>query len=130
MALMGNPNAPGVDMAELAQVLKTLGITAQQRGCAAGAKWIQTSGQNVPARSPIDGRTLATVAWAGPKDIENTVHGAHEAFLKWRVVPAPKRGEFVRRISEKLRARKADLGALVSWEAGKITSEALGEVQE
>ena len=55
---------------------------------------------------------------------------AQDAFLKWRLVPAPKRGEFVRRIGEKLRARKADLGALVSIEAGKITAEALGEVQE
>src|SRR6266550_20689 len=112
------------------QVLERLGIKPQQSGCAIGAKWVQTHGRRAAARSPIDGRTLANVAWAQDGDVQSAVEAAHQAFLKWRLVPAPKRGEFVRRIGEKLRARKADLGALVSWEAGKITSEALGEVQE
>src|SRR6266480_2537477 len=86
--------------------------------------------RSAAARSPIDGGTLANVAWAQSADVDRTVNAAHEAFLKWRLVPAPKRGEFVRRIGEKLRSRKANLGALVSLEAGKITAEALGEVQE
>ena len=110
--------------------LKTLGIADQVSGCAIGAKWIETRGKSVPARSPIDGRTLATVNWAQSTDVDPTVWAAQEAFLKWRLIPAPKRGEFVRRLGDKLRARKSELGELVSWEAGKITAEALGEVQE
>jgi aldehyde dehydrogenase (NAD+) len=110
--------------------LKSLGISDQQSGAAIGAKWLDTKGKPVPARSPIDGRTLATVSWATTDDVNRAVDAAHEAFLKWRTVPAPKRGEFVRRIGVKLRERKQDLAHLVSLEAGKITQEALGEVQE
>jgi aldehyde dehydrogenase (NAD+) len=112
------------------EALKSLGISGTVSGCAIGAKWIATTGKQVPARSPIDGRTLANVTWASTDDVQKTIGAAQDAFLKWRLIPAPKRGEFVRRIGEKLRARKNDLGALVSWEAGKITAEALGEVQE
>jgi aldehyde dehydrogenase (NAD+) len=62
--------------------------------------------------------------------VKRVVAAADAAFRDWRLVPAPKRGEFVRRLGQKLRERRADLAALVSWEAGKITQEALGEVQE
>ena len=58
------------------------------------------------------------------------IEAAHEAFLAWRNVPAPRRGELVRLLGEELRAAKADLGLLVTLEAGKIVSEGLGEVQE
>src|SRR5687768_5939167 len=110
--------------------LKSLGISEKQSGAAIGAKWLDTKGKPVPARSPIDGRTLATVSWATTDDVNRAIDAAHEAFATWRTVPAPKRGEFVRRIGVKLRERKADLAHLVSLEAGKITQEALGEVQE
>src|SRR5262245_32964999 len=102
----------------------------QQSGAAIGATWMKTSGKQVPARSPIDGRTLATVSWAMPDHVNKEIEAAHNAFLKWRMVPAPKRGEFVRRFGEKLRERKNELGNLVALEAGKIMQEALGEVQE
>src|SRR5687768_5673573 len=110
--------------------LKSLGISEKQSGAAIGAKWLDTKGKPVPARSPIDGRTLATVSWATTDDVNRAIDAAHEAFATWRTVPAPKRGEFVRRIGVKLRERKSDLAHLVSLEAGKITQEALGEVQE
>jgi aldehyde dehydrogenase (NAD+) len=110
--------------------LRSLGIEKSNPGAASGARWLQTKGKTVAARSPIDGRTLASVAWATSDDVKVCIDAAQQAFLKWRLVPAPKRGEFVRRIGEKLRAHKNDLGALASWEAGKITQEALGEVQE
>src|SRR5437868_3810986 len=97
-------------------VLKSLGISENQSGCAVGANWIETKGKSVPARSPIDGRTLANVVWADSSDVNCAVEAAAEAFKSWRLVPAPKRGEFVRRVGEKLRARKADLGMLVSLE--------------
>jgi L-aminoadipate-semialdehyde dehydrogenase len=112
------------------QTLKNLGINDRQSGCAIGSQWIKTAGPAAPARSPIDGRTLATLSWAQPADVDRAVAAARDAFISWRDIPAPKRGEFVRRIGEKLRNRKADLAQLVSWEAGKITAEALGEVQE
>jgi aldehyde dehydrogenase (NAD+) len=82
------------------------------------------------ARSPIDGRAIATLRSAQSKDVAAAVAAAQDAFLKWRTVPAPRRGELVRRYGQKLRERKADLAALVQLEAGKIDSEALGEVQE
>src|SRR3954471_10955412 len=114
----------------LNQTLSALRISPQQSGCAIGATWEKTAGAEIAARSPIDGVTLASVRWAQPADVERAVSAAHQAFLQWRTVPAPKRGEFVRRIGEKLRQRKNELGTLVSIEAGKITAEALGEVQE
>src|SRR5439155_7389005 len=77
-----------------------------------------------------DGRTLATVTWAQPADVARAIDAAADAFTTWRLAPAPKRGELVRRFGDKLRQRKADLARIVSLEAGKITQEALGEVQE
>jgi aldehyde dehydrogenase (NAD+) len=83
-----------------------------------------------PVRSPISGEVMAHVHDAAPSDVARAVEIAHTAWLEWRSVPAPRRGELVRLFGEELRAAKADLGALVTLEAGKITSEALGEVQE
>jgi aldehyde dehydrogenase (NAD+) len=82
------------------------------------------------SRSPIDGRTLGSVRKATVADLQHAIDDASKAFLTWRSVPAPVRGEFVRRVGQKLRDRKADLVQVVSWEAGKIAQEALGEVQE
>src|SRR5262249_19773770 len=66
----------------------------------------------------------------GASDAQAAIDKAHAAFLEWRLVPAPKRGELVRLLGEELRANKQALGRLVSIEAGKIASEGLGEVQE
>src|SRR5688572_21946170 len=90
----------------------------------------ETSGATLAARCPIDGSTLAQVRVCSRSDVEQTISRAAEAFKTWRLVPAPRRGEFVRRIGNKLRDAKADLAQLVTLEAGKITQEALGEVQE
>ena len=84
----------------------------------------------LPARSPVTGETLATLKEASTSEAEAAIGRAHAAFLAWRKVPAPRRGEFVRLLGEELRAHKDDLGLLVTIEAGKITSEGLGEVQE
>ena len=67
---------------------------------------------------------------AGAGDVGPVVTASHDAFTKWRMVPAPERGDLVRRIGERLRKQKEDLAALVTLEVGKITQEALGEVQE
>jgi aldehyde dehydrogenase (NAD+) len=82
------------------------------------------------ARSPITGEIVAHVVEASPAEVADTVTRSVEAFHAWRTVPAPRRGELVRLIGEELRAHKADLGRLVTLEAGKVTSEGLGEVQE
>ncbi|WP_044873856.1 aldehyde dehydrogenase family protein [Pseudomonas sp. LFM046] len=80
--------------------------------------------------SPIDGSRIGTVRLEGRAEVEQKIARAAEAFQAWRKVPAPRRGELVRLYGEALRQHKADLGELVSWEAGKITQEGLGEVQE
>jgi aldehyde dehydrogenase (NAD+) len=85
---------------------------------------------DLEARSPIDGGVTARVASASPADIDAAVQRAHQAFLAWRLVPPPRRGELVRLFGDMLRQNKEALGRLVSLEAGKILVEGLGEVQE
>lgn len=82
------------------------------------------------ARSPICGSAIAHIGLAHAADVGHAVERAHEAFTKWRDVPAPRRGELVRLFGEALRAHKEDLARLVTLEAGKIVSEGQGEVQE
>src|SRR5690348_3429958 len=105
--------------ADTAQLLRRLGIadTAFAMG-------------NLVVRSPINGAEIARLSAVSRADVERTIGAAHAAFLAWRSVPAPRRGELVRRFGETLRAHKAELGRLVSIEAGKILQEGLGEVQE
>jgi aldehyde dehydrogenase (NAD+) len=80
--------------------------------------------------SPIDGSLLGEVATASPAEVAAAVGRAQDAFLAWRLVPPPRRGELVRLLGEVLREEKEALGRLVSTESGKILSEGLGEVQE
>jgi aldehyde dehydrogenase (NAD+) len=88
------------------------------------------AGGALPARSPITGETLFHLRETMAADIKAAVGRAHEAYLAWRKVPAPRRGEFVRLLGQELRRAKPLLGQLVTLEAGKIASEGLGEVQE
>ena len=92
-----------------------------------GAVW---TGGPITARSPITGETIGGLGDAGAEGMRAAIGRAHQAFLAWRKVPAPRRGELVRLLGEELRAHKAELGRLVTLEAGKIGSEGLGEVQE
>src|SRR5271165_6769701 len=80
--------------------------------------------------SPITGQAVARVLPVSRHEIDRTIRAAHSAFLAWRDVAPPKRGELVRLLGNELRANKAALGRLVTIEAGKILSEGLGEVQE
>jgi aldehyde dehydrogenase (NAD+) len=105
--------------AEAAAVLERLGVAPAL-----------TTGGSRPVRSPVTGEVMAHVHDASVEQVNAAVDAAHTAFLSWRNVPAPRRGELVRLFGEELRAAKADLGALVTLEAGKVTSESLGEVQE
>jgi aldehyde dehydrogenase (NAD+) len=85
---------------------------------------------SLESRSPIDGQIIGSVTPASAADVEAACAHANDAFLKWRLVPAPRRGELVRLLGEELRAAKEPLARLVTLEAGKIASEGLGEVQE
>ena len=87
-------------------------------------------GGDIEVRTPITGEPIAHVHSASAADADAAIGRAAQAFLAWREVPAPRRGELVRLFGEELRAEKDALGALVTLEAGKITQEGLGEVQE
>jgi aldehyde dehydrogenase (NAD+) len=87
-------------------------------------------GGTLPVRTPIDGRTIASVSTATASDVDAAIARSARAFVALRMLPAPKRGELVRILGAELRAHKALLAELVSIESGKIRQEALGEVQE
>ncbi len=95
-----------------------------------GADLDAAAGEGVVARSPISGEVLANLRASSAAEAGAAIERAHRAFLAWRVVPAPRRGEVVRAFGERLRGSKEDLGELVSIETGKILSEGRGEVQE
>ncbi|CAD7050554.1 aldehyde dehydrogenase family protein [Pseudorhizobium halotolerans] len=95
-----------------------------------GIKSESYTGGTLAVRSPITGREIGRLPEITATDAAAAIEKAHAAFLEWRLVPAPKRGELVRLLGEELRASKEALGRLVSIEVGKITSEGLGEVQE
>jgi len=120
---------PIVSSAHL-DILEKLHIEPLNSGACYG-DWIAApSGAELESLNPATGETLAKVKMAGPEDYELVMARAQEAFLDWRMVPAPKRGEIVREIANELREHKAALGALVTLEMGKILPEGLGEVQE
>lgn len=83
-----------------------------------------------PIHSPADGRLLGSVQMAGMGEYNAVLEQAEAAYLEWRMVPAPKRGEIVRQMGDALRQYKEALGQLVTMEMGKIYQEGLGEVQE
>ncbi|MBW8320565.1 MAG: aldehyde dehydrogenase family protein [Arenimonas sp.] len=105
--------------AEVAAIMGRLGVPAES-----------LAGGTLSVRSPINGEKIAAVAEINAADTKAAIDAAQQAFLEWRLVPAPKRGELIRLLGEELRAAKSDLGRLVSIEVGKIVSEGLGEVQE
>ncbi|MCD8485478.1 MAG: aldehyde dehydrogenase family protein [Desertifilum sp.] len=87
-------------------------------------------GEKIEVVSPIDGSAIASIQLATPAQVNQAVEAASQAFRHWRTVPAPQRGELVRRIAEQVRQHKIILAELITLEAGKIPQEALGEVQE
>ncbi|HEY7095783.1 MAG TPA: aldehyde dehydrogenase family protein [Terriglobales bacterium] len=104
---------------ETGKLLDTLGISRQS-----------LDQGDVVTRSPITGEMTGHLLATSREEADRRIRAAHTAFLKWRSVPAPARGELVRLLGEELRANKEALGRLVTIEAGKIVSEGLGEVQE
>jgi aldehyde dehydrogenase (NAD+) len=105
--------------AETVSLMATFGVDAKA-----------LDGGTLTVRSPINGEKLAALVETSAADTKTAIDAAHQAFLDWRLVPAPQRGELIRLLGEELRAAKDALGRLVSIEVGKVTSEGLGEVQE
>lgn len=110
--------------------LKSLKINAVNSGASTGINWLKSTGENIDSFSPVDGKLIASVISADEESYESAIKKAGEAFVRWRLWPAPKRGEIVRQIGDALRKNKTDLGTLVSYEMGKSLQEGLGEVQE
>ncbi len=106
-------------MNETSALLKQLGVDLDAH-----------AGNDITARSPIDGATVATLRANTASEVTAVITKSHAAFVAWRNVPAPQRGELVRLLGEELREHKMSLGKLVTLEAGKIVQEGLGEVQE
>ncbi|MBE0594835.1 MAG: aldehyde dehydrogenase family protein [Gemmatimonadales bacterium] len=108
--------------------MKKLGIEDVNYG-GFGGEWVG-SGPDLAVITPIDGLRIATVKQVTEDEYDAIVSRAHEAFLQWRSVPAPRRGELIRQLGNRLRELKPELGQLVTLEMGKIRAEGEGEVQE
>ena len=114
----------------ISEALSKLGIKKSNPGTSIGQKWIKTKGQSLSSFSPVDGKLIGKVQATDEAAFNKVVAQSQKAFIEWRQVPAPKRGEIVRQIGEALRKNKEPLGKLVSYEMGKSYQEGLGEVQE
>jgi aldehyde dehydrogenase (NAD+) len=111
-------------------LLEKLGIRESEQGALIGLSRLDCQGSVIESISPVDGKILGKIRQADATAYDRVVQAAGEAFPQWRDVPAPQRGELVRRIGEAFRSRKKELGALISMEMGKIRPEGEGEVQE
>lgn len=112
------------------RIIAELGLADLNSGVVCGRVALEGHGEVLESISPTDGSVLGRVRQASALDYELVAAKAAEAFHAWRMMPAPKRGEIVRRIGLAVRGRKRELGELVSLEVGKIRAEAEGEVQE
>ena len=110
--------------------LSQLKISANNNGVSTGTEWLSSKNEKIKSYSPVDGKLIASVNAVDKKNYEKVILKAQGAFLRWRLWPAPKRGDIVRQIGDALRENKLPLGKLVSYEMGKSLQEGLGEVQE
>jgi aldehyde dehydrogenase (NAD+) len=109
--------------------LKELGLKEENHGTWTGIKPIITNGK-IESYSPVDGKYIGSVSITDKSSYDKVIDKSQEAFLYWRNLPAPKRGEIVRQYGDILRKNKEHLGKLVSYEMGKSLQEGYGEVQE
>ncbi|MGD2101900.1 MAG: aldehyde dehydrogenase family protein [Acidimicrobiia bacterium] len=111
------------------EVLQVLGIGERNSGVFAG-EWVEASGETIDVINPATASPIAEVSMASSADYERVVESSVVTFERWRSLPAPRRGEFVRELGNALRDNIDALGALVTLETGKIRAEGVGEVQE
>ena len=109
--------------------LRELGIEGNNSGAYAG-EWLECTGPILESRSPSTGELIARVQQGTSAEYDQCIQASQDAFRRWRTVPAPHRGEIVRKIGMALREKKEALGKLITLEMGKILQEGLGEVQE
>ena len=111
------------------EVLLELGVKHLNEGTSTGSNNF-SNGEIIESYSPVDGKLIGKVKATTKADFERVMETATEAFLSFRNIPAPQRGEIIRQFGNKLREKKEALGKLVSYEMGKSYQEGLGEVQE
>lgn len=113
-------------------ILSNLNIRSLNSGASTGSAWWakESKGEILTPLNPANEQVIAEVSVATVDDYERVISTAQQGFEQWRELPAPKRGEIIRALADALREKKADLGALVSLETGKIRQEGEGEVQE
>src|SRR6056297_85195 len=111
------------------EALKELGLNEINNGTSTGKNWF-SEGDIIESYSPVDGALIGKVKATTKADYEKVISTAQEGFKAWRTMPAPQRGEIIRKFNDELRRLKEPLGKLVSYEMGKSYQEGLGEVQE
>jgi aldehyde dehydrogenase (NAD+) len=115
---------------EIQEALKALNIKNKESGVSSGNTFFKPNGPKISSFSPVNDRLIGVVDAANEQDYHDMMSKAEKAFIAWRNVPAPKRGEIIREIGNAFRFHKEALGHLVSYEMGKSLQEGLGEVQE
>jgi len=111
------------------KALKQLGLKDVNYGTSTGNTWYP-GGAEIASYSPVDGALIGKVTTTTKEEYEKVIASAQDAFISFRAMPAPQRGEIVRQFGNKLRELKEPLGKLVSYEMGKSLQEGYGEVQE
>lgn len=117
-------------MKNIENLLSNFGISPKNPGASTGSEWTTDPGEPLISVSPVDGKPIAQLSPCTLPQYDAVVARATQAALNWRTWPAPRRGEVIRQIGQRLREEKAQLGQLVSYEMGKSLQEGLGEVQE
>ena len=116
-------------MKNIDQLLNKYELNGSISGCSTGNNWFG-SGEKIESFSPVDGKLIGTIKSGSKTDFDEIIKNSKKAFKEFRQIPAPKRGELVRKFGNKIREKKELLGTLVSYEMGKSYQEGLGEVQE
>jgi len=116
-------------MKELDFIFNELNLSKEHKGCHDGHHWFG-NGETFISNTPVNNQRLGEVTGGSLNDFSEMLKVSQEAFVKWRSIPAPQRGEVIRRYGLLLREHKESLGKLVSWEMGKSLQEGWGEVQE
>src|SRR5210317_441251 len=116
-------------MEKLDKLFNKYGLNKLSHGCSTGSEWF-SSGEIIQSYSPVDGKLIGEITSGSKKDFDHIIEVSKKAFKEFKKIPAPKRGELVRQLGNKLREEKELLGTLVSYEMGKSYQEGLGEVQE
>jgi aldehyde dehydrogenase (NAD+) len=111
------------------EIFGALGLSDDNSGVFAG-EWLEPTGKKIEVVNPTTGEPLASVGMASVEDYDRVVAQSVETFDRWRLLPAPQRGQYVRLLGDALRELIEPLGALVTLEMGKIFREGVGEVQE